>query len=118
MKLDILKALNAERAARRAAIVVTDVASGEQRLVKGADIARDPLKDVLEKHIRSGKSGMEETPQGQGVPHRARAAAAPRDHRRGAYQPGAGADRQASRLRRDHRRSAHGVRLAGAVSRT
>ena len=65
MKLDILTTLNAERAARRAAVVVTDVASGEQRLVKAADVARDPLKDLLEKHIRSGKSGMEETPQGK-----------------------------------------------------
>jgi xanthine dehydrogenase accessory factor len=65
MKLDILSALNAERAARRAAVVVTDVASGEQRLVKAADVAKDPLKDVLEKHLRSGKSGMEETPQGR-----------------------------------------------------
>jgi xanthine dehydrogenase accessory factor len=65
MKLQILKALNAERAARRAAVVVTDAASGEQRLVKADDVARDPLKDVLEKHIRSGKSGMEETPQGK-----------------------------------------------------
>ena len=33
MKLDILTALNAERAARRAVIVLTDVASGAQRLV-------------------------------------------------------------------------------------
>lgn len=65
MKLDILSALNAERAARRAAVVVTDVASGEQRLVKAADVAKDPLKDLLEKHLRSGKSGMEETPQGR-----------------------------------------------------
>ncbi|MGH6767911.1 MAG: XdhC family protein [Xanthobacteraceae bacterium] len=65
MKLDILKALNAERAARRAAVVVTDVTSGEQRLVKAADMARDPLKDVIDKHIRSGKSGMEETAQGK-----------------------------------------------------
>jgi xanthine dehydrogenase accessory factor len=65
MKLDILSALNAERAARRAAVVVTDVASGEQRLVKSADVAKDPLKDLLEKHLRSGKSGMEETPQGR-----------------------------------------------------
>jgi xanthine dehydrogenase accessory factor len=65
VKLEILKALNAERAARRAAVVVTDVASGEQRLVKGVDIARDPLKDLLEKHVRSGKSGVEETPQGK-----------------------------------------------------
>ncbi|HKA81025.1 MAG TPA: XdhC family protein [Xanthobacteraceae bacterium] len=65
MKLDILRQLNTERAARRAAVVVTDVASGEQRLVKAADAVRDPLKELLEKHIRSGKSGMEETPQGK-----------------------------------------------------
>src|SRR6267378_4168934 len=65
MKLDILSALNAERAARRAAIVITDVASGSQRLVKAADAARDPLKELLEAHIRTGKSGMEETPQGR-----------------------------------------------------
>jgi xanthine dehydrogenase accessory factor len=65
VKLDILKDLNAERAARRAAIVVTDVGSGAQRLVKAADAGRDPLKDLLEKHLRSGKSGMEETPQGK-----------------------------------------------------
>src|SRR3982074_1891436 len=65
MKIDILRALNAERAARRPAVVVTDVASGEQRLVKGADVARDPLKDLIEKRIRSGKSGMEETPDGK-----------------------------------------------------
>ena len=61
MKLSLLTALNAERAARRAAIVVTDVESGEQRLVKAADIAQDPLKAVLAEHLRSGKSGMEET---------------------------------------------------------
>ena len=66
MKLDILRELNAERAARRAAVVVTDVASGEQRLVKASEVAaRDPLKDLIEKHIRSGKSGMEETPDGK-----------------------------------------------------
>ena len=65
MKLSLLTALNAERATRRAAIVVTDVESGEQRLVKAADIAKDPLKAVLSEHLRSGKSGMEETPQGR-----------------------------------------------------
>jgi xanthine dehydrogenase accessory factor len=65
MKLGILSALNAERAARRAAVVVTDQGTGEQRLLKAADVARDPLKDLIEKHIRSGKSGMEETPQGK-----------------------------------------------------
>jgi xanthine dehydrogenase accessory factor len=65
MKLSLLAALNAERAARRAAIVVTDVESGEQRLVKAADIANDPLKTVLAEHLRSGKSGVEETAAGR-----------------------------------------------------
>ncbi len=59
MRLDLLSALNAERAARRAAILVTDMASGAQRLVKAADISTDPLKELLEKHLCSGKSGME-----------------------------------------------------------
>ncbi len=62
MKLSILSALNTERANRRAVVVVTDVASGEQRLVKGADVASDPLRELIEKHLRSGKSGMEEIP--------------------------------------------------------
>ena len=65
MRLDILKVLNGERAARRAVFVVTDEASGEQRLVKASDIADDPLRTMLEAHLRSGKSGMEETPQGK-----------------------------------------------------
>jgi xanthine dehydrogenase accessory factor len=65
MKLDILKSLNAERAARRAAVVVTDLATGAQRFVAGADVEGDPLREVLESHLRSGKSGMEETPQGR-----------------------------------------------------
>lgn len=65
MKLSILAALNTERANRRAAVVVTNVASGEQRLVKGTDVANDPLKELIEKRLRSGKSGMEETPDGQ-----------------------------------------------------
>lgn len=60
MRLDILSALNAERAARRAVIVVTDIVSGAQRLVKGAQVSADPLREVLEKHLLSGKSGMEE----------------------------------------------------------
>jgi xanthine dehydrogenase accessory factor len=65
VKLAILSALNAERTARRAAIVVTEVESGTQRLVKRGDVAGDPLKDLLDKHLRTGKSGMAETPQGR-----------------------------------------------------
>ena len=64
MKLDILTALNAERAARRAAIVVTNVESGRQRLAKAADIGKDPLQGVLAGHLRTGKSGMEQTAEG------------------------------------------------------
>jgi xanthine dehydrogenase accessory factor len=65
VKLETLHALNAERAARRAVAVVTDVASGEQRLVKLADVAKDPLAELIEKHLRMAKSGMEETAQGR-----------------------------------------------------
>jgi xanthine dehydrogenase accessory factor len=65
VKLEVLSQLNTERAARRAAIVVTDVASGAERLVKAAEVDRDPLKDVLNERLRTGKSGMAETPEGR-----------------------------------------------------
>ena len=65
MKLEVLKALNTERAARRAVIVVTDVATGTERLVKAANVEHDPLKDVLKERLRTGKSGMAETPDGR-----------------------------------------------------
>jgi xanthine dehydrogenase accessory factor len=65
LKLDILQQLNEERAARRAVVVVTNVESGAQRLVKAADAARDPLAAVIEKRLRMGKSGMEETSEGR-----------------------------------------------------
>jgi xanthine dehydrogenase accessory factor len=65
MKLDILTALNAERAARRAAVVVTNVENGRQRLVKAADIAMDPLRPLLAEHLRTSKSGMEDSADGR-----------------------------------------------------
>lgn len=58
MKADLLTALNAERSARRPAIVVTDVGSGEQRLVKADAITADPLAADLDKHLRMNKSAM------------------------------------------------------------
>jgi xanthine dehydrogenase accessory factor len=64
MRLDILSSLNAERAARRAAIVVTNIDSGAQRLVKGADVASDPLAEKLGRRLRSGRSGTVETAEG------------------------------------------------------
>jgi xanthine dehydrogenase accessory factor len=65
MRLDILKSLNTERAARRAAVVVTNQENGAQRLVTQDKVAADPLKDLLEAHLRSGKSGVEETTDGK-----------------------------------------------------
>jgi xanthine dehydrogenase accessory factor len=58
MDLATLAVLNTERAARRATILVTDVESGAQRLVKAADLAADPLADALEKQLRMAKSAM------------------------------------------------------------
>jgi xanthine dehydrogenase accessory factor len=65
VKLDILKSLNEERQARRAAIVVTNVATGAQRFVRAKDVQGDPLRELLEAHLRSGKSGIEESPEGR-----------------------------------------------------
>jgi len=56
MRLELLKTLNTERAARRAAILVTDTQSGEQRLVKGSDIASDAMAEELDAALRMGKS--------------------------------------------------------------
>jgi xanthine dehydrogenase accessory factor len=60
MRLSLLSDLNAERAARRAAVLVTDVASGEQRLVREAEVEGDPLSETLQDALRRGKSGLVE----------------------------------------------------------
>lgn len=65
MQLALLKALNDERAARRAAVVVTALASGEQRLVKASAVAKDELHDAIGKRLRFGKSGTEENTSGK-----------------------------------------------------
>jgi xanthine dehydrogenase accessory factor len=58
VKLETLSEVNVERAARRPVIVITDTATGEQRVVKARDIAADPLHADLAKQLRMGKSGM------------------------------------------------------------
>jgi xanthine dehydrogenase accessory factor len=58
VKAETLAELNAERAARRPVLVVTDMAGGEQRLIKAKDIAADKLSAELDRHLRMGKSGM------------------------------------------------------------
>ena len=65
MKLELLSALNAERAARRAAVLVTDMETGEAELVRAADLARLPLAgtakgEVVAAAIRQGRSAMAE----------------------------------------------------------
>jgi xanthine dehydrogenase accessory factor len=65
MRLDILAAINAERAARHGVIVVTNAQTGAQRLVKAADVAADPLRTTLEVRLRSGKSGAADTEEGR-----------------------------------------------------
>jgi xanthine dehydrogenase accessory factor len=60
MRLDLLTRLNAERTARRAAILVTDLEGGEQRLVLEAEVTADPLSEVLAERLRQGRSGLVE----------------------------------------------------------
>ena len=64
MDLALLSALNSERAARRAAILVTAIDGRAQRFVREADAAGDSLAAVLEERFRSGKSGLVEGPEG------------------------------------------------------
>jgi xanthine dehydrogenase accessory factor len=58
MRLDLLAALNTERSARRAAVVVTELAGGKQRLVRESEIQKDPLAAELRAQLRTGKSGL------------------------------------------------------------
>jgi xanthine dehydrogenase accessory factor len=58
VKLSDLSALNEEASARRAAVLVTDLASGEQRVVREADIPGDALVEEIRRRIRLGRSGF------------------------------------------------------------
>jgi len=65
MRLDLLSALNAARAARRAAVVATALDTGEQRLV--LDPAGDPLEEAIGRALTSARSGVVEDPAGRSV---------------------------------------------------
>lgn len=65
MKLDLLAALNGEKAARRACALVTDTATGEAWLIRAAELASVPLNgsllgEAVAAAIRKGRSGMVE----------------------------------------------------------
>ena len=59
-RADLLAAFNAERATRRPCILVTNIASGKQRLVRAADVDSEPMADILTERLRLGKSGIVE----------------------------------------------------------
>jgi xanthine dehydrogenase accessory factor len=58
MNLDLLTALNDERSARRTAVLVTEIDSGQQRLVREEDVALDHLGHCLQEHLTLRKSGL------------------------------------------------------------
>lgn len=65
MKLDLLAAVNGERMARRACAVITDLASGEARLIRASDLAALPLAgtalgEAVAAAISKGRSGTAE----------------------------------------------------------
>ena len=65
MDLALLTRLNAARRQRQAAIRITDLADGTERLVLEADLdPADPLASELGAHFRSGKSATLDRPDG------------------------------------------------------
>lgn len=56
MDLNALKLLNAERRARRAAVLVTDLGDGSDRLVREADVVAGELGAAIGKCLRTGNS--------------------------------------------------------------
>src|ERR1700689_1901857 len=60
MRSDLLATLNAERAGRRAVVLLTDLASGSQKLVRAADIPNEKVGGELSGRGRLGKSGLVE----------------------------------------------------------
>jgi xanthine dehydrogenase accessory factor len=60
MRIEILKQLNEAKRARRAAILVTDLATGEDRLALEGEALEGVSADALHRAFLSGKSGLVE----------------------------------------------------------
>jgi xanthine dehydrogenase accessory factor len=54
----LLETLAHQCAARRACVLVTDIDSGEQRVVRADEAANDPLQDFIEARLRQGRSAL------------------------------------------------------------
>lgn len=54
----LLETLADECAARRACVLVTNIDSGEQRVVRADEAANDPLQDLIEAQMRQGRSAL------------------------------------------------------------
>jgi xanthine dehydrogenase accessory factor len=65
MKRQMLEAVLAARKARQAVAVVTNVASGAQRMVRASDAGADPLAEALTSGFRFDRSGLVEHGQEQ-----------------------------------------------------
>jgi xanthine dehydrogenase accessory factor len=60
MRIEDLKRLNEERAARRSVLLMTDLGSGEGQVIAEGDTVDPLLQDAVVKAFRSGKSGLVE----------------------------------------------------------
>ncbi|MEO1198037.1 MAG: XdhC family protein [Pseudomonadota bacterium] len=65
MRLDLLKTINEERRARRGVIIATELASGNTRLIREADIDAQPDAETLWSVLRAGKSRVVQTESGE-----------------------------------------------------
>lgn len=64
MELSSLKKLNAAKRARKAAILLTEIASGKSSVILESDAVADEMGEAVSRAFRSGKSGMVETGSG------------------------------------------------------
>ncbi len=65
MTPDLLRQVLEAKEARRPVAVVTDLATGAQRMVARSDAGGDPLAGILDAAFRFDKSGVERTGQGE-----------------------------------------------------
>jgi xanthine dehydrogenase accessory factor len=65
VKAALLEQVADARASRRAVATVTNLQSGEQRLVRVEEANQDPLAEILEKGFRFDTSGVEQTAEGE-----------------------------------------------------